>query len=196
MARGEEGSTVLEACLQNAQQGDREAANELMRIVGEVADAWFRRHEGQAIGAEARSDLVQSVAWRFWRRVPAMEFRGGAQFVALIQRYAKNLASQKRRGPRTRIDRLASLSGVLDGGREPASVLEGVERLEIVRKLLQDVKEPDRVLLERVRLEGRSYAEVASELGIEEAAARQRISRLMLRIGRALELATKEPLEG
>jgi RNA polymerase sigma-70 factor (ECF subfamily) len=154
----------------------------------EVFYEWLRDHKGvffkvvraYAFTPQDREDLFQEIATQVWRSVP--NFRGDAAVTTWIYRVALNVAiSWTRRETKYR-DGTQALDGI-----EPAlqeNVHSRDPRLEWLYGQIAQLNEPDRSLT-LLLLDGFSYRDMASLLGISEGNVGVRINRIKARLTQA-----------
>jgi RNA polymerase sigma-70 factor (ECF subfamily) len=151
---------------------------------------WLREHRGvlfkvvraYAFTPQDREDLFQEIATQVWRSVPA--FRGDAAAPTWIYRVALNTAiawtrreTKHRAGKRT-LDEVRPALQQSPHAPDP--------RLEWLYEQISQLNELDRSLT-LLLLDGFSYRDMASLLGITESNVGVRISRIKARLTRQAE---------
>jgi RNA polymerase sigma-70 factor (ECF subfamily) len=106
-----------------------------------------------------RDDLFQEIVYRLWRAYP--DFQGRSEFSTWLYRVALNTAitydRQLRRKPEEALDERVDL----------AAPNAPDERIELFYRAMQSLNDTDRALLV-MHLEGLTYEEIASVLGLTE----------------------------
>ena len=106
-----------------------------------------------------RDDLFQEIVYRLWRAYP--DFEGRSQFSTWLYRVALNTAITYDRGLRRKPEE------PLDERIELATPNASDERTELFYRTLQSLNDTDRALI-MMHLEGLTYEEIASVLGLTE----------------------------
>jgi RNA polymerase sigma factor (sigma-70 family) len=141
-------------------------------------------------------DICQSVMASFFARLGLgqYELSHPRQLSALLIAMARSkVATRARRADVLRRDRQGqgalarTMAGIVDPAPDPDRVVSGRELLERFRSRLDPV---ERELSDR-RVEGRSWAEIAAELGGSPEGLRKRLSRALDRV--ACELGLDDP---
>jgi len=134
-----------------------------------------RRHQdrvfGMALRATGRSedaeDLAQEVFLSVFRGLEG--FKGEAQFTTWLYRIAWNRCAdwlRRHRTPGRRTAPLEEADGVADGRADPAAELIGKDDRLRMRRALDGLDEHYRSVVELACIQGLSYAEVGSALGL------------------------------
>jgi len=134
-----------------------------------------RRHQdrvfGMALRATGRSedaeDLAQEVFLSVFRGLEG--FKGEAQFTTWLYRIAWNRCAdwlRRHRKPGRRTAPLEEADGVADGRADPAAELIGKDDRLRMRRALDGLDEHYRSVVELACIQGLSYAEVGSALGL------------------------------
>src|SRR5262245_3973924 len=195
------GSETRERLLVRARQGSRSALGDLMVS----CRPWLRRRVRRRMPRElARkqdgSDLVQECQYLAAARFDDFQGTDVAEFRAwlagiLDRRLLRALRfwGERRRDRRRERPLRPSWSG--GAGREPAAAATSVlgrlsldEQCEQLRLAASWCRPDDLAVISRHLYEGRGHDEIAAELNIAAAAARQRFSRAVRRVGEALRL--------
>ena len=106
-----------------------------------------------------RDDLFPEIVYRLWRAYP--DFEGRSQFSTWLYRVALNTAITYDRGLRRKPEE------PLDERIELAAPNASDERTELFYRTLQSLNDTDRALI-MMHLEGLTYEEIASVLGLTE----------------------------
>ena len=197
---------ATQVLLEKAQHGDGEALNELCRRYQPRVLAAVRIRLGADLRQRVESwDIVQEVMIDALRRVKSFDYRTEGAFLHLLNRVVENKIrdeadrqhAKKRRAPENDIslDAACSAGAVspLDNLRDsacptPSKVLSLHEDLALLEQAMDRLgaeSQEDRDLIVAVKLEGRSYDEIAGELAREEPgltadAVRMRVKRATL----------------
>ncbi len=125
--------------------------------------------------AEAE-DVAQDSMVQAWQSLPG--FRGDATFSSWLYRIVVNKSrdAQRRRRPTLELDSPEN-ADKLPRGLDPAGLVEGRAQAEALRAAIAALPFDQRAPLVLREFENRSYAEIASILGLSEAAARGRLAR-------------------
>jgi RNA polymerase sigma factor (sigma-70 family) len=106
-----------------------------------------------------RDDLFQEIVYRLWRAYP--DFQGRSEFGTWLYRVALNTAITYDRRLRRKPEE------PLDERIELAAPSASDERIELFYRAMQSLNDTDRALLV-MHLEGLTYEEIASVLGLTE----------------------------
>jgi RNA polymerase sigma-70 factor (ECF subfamily) len=151
---------------------------------------WLREHKGvffkvvraYAFTPQDQEDLFQEIATQVWRSIP--KFRGDAAVTTWIYRVSLNVAiswSRRETKHRSGTQTLAGIEPALQANPHARN-----PRLEWVYGQIARFDEPDRSLT-LLLLDGFSYRDMASILGISESNVGVRISRIKARLTRQAE---------
>lgn len=160
--------------------GDPGAFRQLFRVLAPSLRAFFARTVGAGAAAD---DLVQTTFLKLhasrasWRR--GEKLRPWAFTIAARARIDW-LRRQGRRGEEEEVD-----GDTLPDGNpqaDPGEAIAGKERAERVRAALDQLPEPQRVVVHLHRFEGMGFAEIGRILGITEVSARVRAFRAYARL--------------
>lgn len=167
--------------LQRARAGDPDAWRELVAQHSARLRRYLRRRMGAHLHrACSAGDLEQEVLLRVFRGLPAAPADASVRlFRRWLYRHADWVLSS--RGLAARRFQGESAGGTAEPVEHPESETGAVTRQDQVAWLqrLIDRLAPRFAEVVRLRLEGRSFADVAQRLGIDEAAARQRFARVL-----------------
>ena len=170
--------------------GSENAMSEFIGRYGEHLHRYVRRKLNQQLPLRVRfesQDFVQMVWASFFAgRDEISQFKEPAQLVGYLVAMARNkVISEMRRCETDKggdIRRTQSLAVLETGGNEPsandASPSNVVDAREQLQRLLSRASQRDRRIIE-LRMTGKTFAEVAAELAIDERTARRAISRLI-----------------
>ena len=185
-----------------ASAGDREAVESLLNRNLPALRAWVRLRCGPMLRArESASDIVQSACREVLRDIHRFRWNGEAGFRAwLYQATARKIADRAEHWQAQKRDAAREVplhGGGSDGDGEvldvyrsfcsPSAAAAGREMMERIEKAFEVLDEPSRDIIVMSRIAGMSGAEVAKELGISEAAGRQRLFRALASLAEALE---------
>lgn len=183
--------------VEQAQGGDRDALNQLCNRYLQRVFAAVRIRLGAKLRRRVEScDIVQSVMMEAVRGIDRFEFRTEGAFLNYLNKLVENRIRDKadhwaaqKRNP----DREVSVYGArsqdaaipLDipedsGALTPSRVLslkEDLSRLETAMDLLAEKSTEYWDLVVAVKIEGRTYREIAEETGTSEDAVRMRLKR-------------------
>ena len=186
--------------VEQAQAGDRDALNDLCNRYLQRVFAAVRIRLGAKLRCKVEScDIVQSVMMEAVRGLDRFEFRTEGAFLKYLNKLVENRIRDKadhwaaqKRNP----DQEASVEGArsqdaaipLDipegsGALTPSRVLslkEDLSSLETAMDRLAEKSTEYRDLVVAVKIEGRTYREIAEETGTSEDAVRMRLKRAMV----------------
>ncbi|MDL1911743.1 sigma-70 family RNA polymerase sigma factor [Chloroflexi bacterium CFX6] len=147
--------------IRNAQNGDRNAFGELVRIHARGVLNVVHRMCGDAQLAE---DAAQEAFIRAWQNLPA--YRVGTSLRNWLYRIALNAGMDLlRREKRILPDDIEDLR-LTDGGAAPESLVSQKERAMLVQRAILSLPEASRAVLLLREYEGLSYQEISSTLDI------------------------------
>lgn len=178
-----------DALMQRARGGDRACFTVLVKRHERRVLAYLRRSLED--GEEAR-DVAQDVFVEVWRRREQYEPRG--KFVGWLFRIARSRSTSRARFRAVR--RLFAARAPLEeaSGARPDHALEQRHQDALVRAALQGLPASLRDAVALRHAAGLDYSDIASVLGIEEAAARQRACRGLALLRKTLSAGdTHEP---
>ncbi len=197
MTRG----TDIQSLIMRVREGDQHAAAELVRdyeaLVRRAVRIQLRDPRLRSVLDTA--DVCQSVMASFFARLALgqYELSQPRQLAALLITMARSkVATRARRAEVVRRDRQGQqvlphvLNGLTDPAPDPSRVIAARDLLEQFRLRLEA---GERVLADR-RAEGRSWAEIATELGGSPDALRKKLARALDRVARELGLDEPEDL--
>ncbi|MEC7564717.1 MAG: sigma-70 family RNA polymerase sigma factor [Planctomycetota bacterium] len=177
------------------QQGDPAAANRLLEVYGPAIRriARVRLNETMLRRVEESMDVYQSVMANFLMRASSGQFdlETPGQLIALISTMIRNRVVDKVRFYRTQkrdVQRNVHLADALPpvGRGETASVMIG--RDELIRRFHGLLNEEDRLLLHQ-RAQGRTWQELADQLGATPDQLRKRLARATILISNEIDPA-------
>ena len=183
--------------VEQAQVGDRDALNQLCNRYLQRVFSAVRIRLGAKLRRKVEScDIVQSVMMEAVRGIDRFEFRTEGAFLNYLNRLVENRirdradhwAAQKRNPDReVSVDGARSQDAAIaldipedSGALTPSRVLslkEDLSRLETAMDLLAEKSTEYRDLVVAVKIEGRTYREIAEETGTSEDAVRMRLKR-------------------
>jgi RNA polymerase sigma-70 factor (ECF subfamily) len=182
---GPEGALADEELVRLAQDGRRDAFEELVRRYADRLYAVVLRFCGDAPEAE---EIVQETFLRAWRGIGAFQRR--AQFFTWLYRIGLNEA--KRRATRTRSRDVLSveegaLEQVPDPRQAPASQAEQRDLRAALERAVRALPHGYRAPLILRDIEGLSTQQAAAIMGLREAAFKSRLHRARLAVREAVE---------
>jgi RNA polymerase sigma-70 factor (ECF subfamily) len=170
--------------LARMRQGDESALREVIKAYTPRLYSCIRDVVRDNSAAE---DVLQIVFWKAWRHVDG--FRGESSFSTWLYKIATNAAidwwkhhRRTRSQPMTEIMEL----DVRDQRRGPADEVAGRDLEKHVHAAMLRLPEKFRVALQLREVEGRSYEEIATELGIAMGTVESRIFRARERLAKLL----------
>jgi len=174
--------------LQRAQQGDREAQDDLFRRHIDCVHAWVRlKRSPLAATRESAMDVVQSAFREAVAALPKFEWGGSNSFRNWLLTYADNKLRNRerfhraeRRNPDREADR--QLSKVYASVAGPARATDAREQVEEFERAFFRLPDQDREIILLSRIEGLSHAQIAERLGVTETNSRKMLSRAMVRL--------------
>ncbi len=158
--------------------GDAAAFDHVYRELAPVVLGCLRRWAGP----ESAEDLCQRTFMRVHRARD--RYRRGAPVGPWVLTIARNLSIDELRKRGTRRDRLTRDGDLPDVGAPPPEPESDAEVVAAVRDAIASLPEGQRRVIELHKLDERSFAEVAAQLGIKEGAARVRAHRAYDRLRR------------
>ncbi|MCC6781728.1 MAG: sigma-70 family RNA polymerase sigma factor [Planctomycetes bacterium] len=175
--------------------GDRAALLALVDRDREWVFARVRRGRGPLLQRDADTiDHVQDLMLEVLEYSPRFLVRDRAQFRALVARMIDNLlidgARRAARRPRfaspvtaqTGQESIVSLDPALRVSDAPPERAAQAEELDWLRLGLEFLDDDERKVVRAHRLEGRTFVEIGSELGLEPNTVRMRCNRAVLRL--------------
>ena len=193
-------ATDIPDLIARVRAGDQTAAAELVRD--------YEPHVRRAVRIQLRdprlrsgldtADICQSVMASFFARLALGQYdlsEPGRLAALLVTMARSKVATRARRAEVTRRERqgqgmLAQAVGaVVDPGPEPSRLVAGRDLLEAFHRRL----EPDERALSDRRADGRTWPEIAAELGSTPEALRKKLARALDRV--ACELGLDDPDE-
>lgn len=156
---------------------------------------WMRAYSAVAIktaraferSADAQADLLQEILLQWWQSI--QHFPPEAHPKPWLYRVSLHVALtwQRRESRRSRlIDRHAVFSDLVEETARPDEGYQSPELLAELYSAIQQLKPTDRALLV-LHLDGLTYAEIASTLGISENAVGSRLTRTRDRLEKHLK---------
>ena len=176
-----------------ALQGDRAAFTRLVELNQDRLFASMMHVTGSPDEAE---EVVQEAFIRAFVKLDT--FQRNSQFFTWLYRIAFNSALTRRRKkqPRISLEHTRETMGleVVDGGLAVDAGLLSRERVDLVRRALQQLSEEHRAILVLREMEEHSYETIAEVLEISIGTVRSRLSRARNQLKRTLEsmLRTEE----
>lgn len=163
---------------------DEAALAELYRRHGSIVAAVSLR----LLGDQGRADEVtQEIFTRLWQRPERFDPERSALRTYLVTdahgRAVDRLRADQRRSAREERHERSAVRVDADVEREVGELL----RAERVREALVELPDPERAAIELAYFDGRTYREVADQLGIPEGTAKSRIRNGLHRLARHLE---------
>jgi RNA polymerase sigma-70 factor (ECF subfamily) len=167
--------------------GDHEAAAELVRQYGPVIRLEVRMglRDSRLRRAFDESDVCQSVLASFFVRAAAGQYDLDTPegLTGLLVRMARNkLASQARRHTNTRRDvrRVTTQEDEVNAAADP-SPSQQIEWRELLQKFREHLTDEERVLAD-ARAQGRQWADIAAEVGVDARVLSKRLERAVDRV--------------
>ncbi len=189
------GAGVREGALEEAR---REAAARVERIVSEHVDAVWRTARRLGVPRLELEDIAQEVMLVAVRRLVDIDVeRERAFLIATTVRVTSNWRRARRRRPEELTDRVDELASG-DAGTASALVesaeqaLERSRKLEVLRRALAEMTEPQQFAFIMFELEQMTAGEIARELGLPEATVVSRVRRAREVFRRCRERASTE----
>lgn len=164
----------------------------------------FLAHRGELLAFLARrlrdrqlaGDMVQEVYLRLADRGEAQDYANGR---AYLFRVASNLAVDHERRQARRATVYSSEPGakeVADDKPGAEQLIDGRDRLALVRQALNELPELTREIIRLVRIEGHSYPETARILGISESSVQKHLASGVRHAAGALAKADGDTITG
>jgi RNA polymerase sigma factor (sigma-70 family) len=190
-----DGCADLQELIERVRRGDQSAAAEVVLNYEPFVRRAIRiqLRDPRLRSALDASDICQSVMASFFARLTLGQYEldQPSQLAALLSRMARTkVATRARRAEVTRRERLGqgslalAVRAVAGPGPDPSELVAGQDLLE---QFLVRLTADERVLSER-RADGRSWSEIATELGGTPDSLRKRLARALDRVASALGL--------
>lgn len=194
----------LQQTIGHATAGDAKAIESLLVEFLPGLRAHLARHAGALVGQrDTPDDLAQSVCREVLERLAEhrLTYQGPAQFRQWLHQAALHKLQNRHRFYRAECRDAAREVAPGSGSSAPleawfatlstpsANAMRA-EDLVNLQRALAELTEPQRELIQLLRVEGRSHAEVAQRLGITESHSRVLLARTMARLGRLAQLAS------
>jgi RNA polymerase sigma-70 factor, ECF subfamily len=163
-----------EELLARAQQGDRAAFSDLVRV---HQDEVYTLALRLVADRELAADVSQEAFVRAWRALP--NFRGDAKFSTWLHRITVNVAwTQRRKQRRHQADPIdEAFSEPVAETISPERAAESAAIRGRLREALNDLPVPTRTVVVLKDVYGWTHAEIAEHLGISVTAAKVRLHR-------------------
>ena len=159
--------------VRQAQNGDRQAFGVLVQRHQARVFQFVRRLQGDA---DEALDITQDSFIKAWGALD--RWRPEARFLTWLLQIARNTTfdtlRQRQRQP---LDSLESDDLLIDPGASPLRLLEGARQLTRLEQHLARLSMEHREILLLREVEGLSYNELASTLGISEGTVKSRLAR-------------------
>jgi RNA polymerase sigma factor (sigma-70 family) len=183
------------ACVARARQGDEKAVLDLFHYMHPHVSKMVYSHRP---GKEGLEDLIQQSCIKIITNLH--KYSGRAPFLHWVSRVTVNTCLNQIRREKARpevrmadlgeeearmIESLAVAPGVLDSGGQVAAS-------ELVEKLLQGLRAPDRLLMRLMYLEGRNVEEISKLTGWTRAVVKVRAFRARGQLRKRYQLLMKE----
>jgi RNA polymerase sigma-70 factor (ECF subfamily) len=189
------GSAELQDLIALVRAGDQDAAAELVRVYEPFVRRAIRiqLRDPRLKSALDASDICQSVMASFFTRLSLGQYEldQPSHLAALLTRMARaKVAKRARRAEVTRRDHrghgalISAMRTVPCGGPDPGKLVAG---RDLLAQFLTRLTPDERALSER-RADGRTWSEIAMELGGTPESVRKRLARALDRVARALGL--------
>ena len=176
-----------ELLLRRASRGDPDAFEQLMTPLENLIWRICWHYTGQR---ETASDCAQEAMIKIWRSLES--YRGDCAFESWVYRIAANCSMDAMR--KQKRDRSESIEPLRDAGFDPADPEPGTEEKVIAaerrRRLRENIArlpEDQREALVMTQLEGVSYEDAASRLGVSEGTVKSRVNRAKMKLKEWME---------
>lgn len=188
------GSAQEARLIEQCRQGDASAFNLLVWRWERPLFGFVHRYVGNA---EVAQDLVQDTFVRVMRSLEGYSHRG--TFSSWLYRVAVNLCRDHLRKKRLPVvslhDGYTTVSGrkvaveelVVDEGPRPDAALEAQDREELVKRLLDDLSEDQRVVILLKEYQALTFREISEVLDVPENTVKARLYRGLRAMRRQLE---------
>jgi RNA polymerase sigma-70 factor (ECF subfamily) len=174
--------------IRRAQEGDEDARDELFRRHYANLHAWVRLKQSDAGRRfESSADVVQSVFRVVLADLSRFEYRGANSFRNWLFQYAlfrlrdrdRFCRAQRRDIGRQEAEPLSNLYGTICTASQ---VVDARQRVQQFEAAFAQLSPNDREIILLARIHGMPHAEVAERIGVSVAAARQALSRALVRL--------------
>lgn len=177
-----------ELCMR-ARRGDRKAFQALYGALYEPVKSYVHRRVRSREDAE---DLVARVFVRLLERFPEIDLSKGTLRMFVIA-MTRNLVIDYRRARPKSDESAADLNALEDAAGTPLDALMHEEELECVKRVLVELPEDTREMLELRYGDGLRHKEIAELFGVQEAAVKQRFSRALRLLREKMSKAVFSP---
>lgn len=144
-------------------------------IYDEHAGVVYRVSLGTARSPEVAHDVTQDVFTHLWRHPDRFDpDRGNLRSYLVTRARSRTLDVLRSETSRSRRERVEGRAAIVDDG-DIADAVADVDTADRLRSAMAVLSVPERRAIELAYFGGRSYREVASELGIPEGTAKSRI---------------------
>jgi RNA polymerase sigma-70 factor (ECF subfamily) len=174
---------LLHALLARLQQGDRTAADELIRRASLRLEALARRmlHLFPTVRGQVYTDeVMQGAQLRLLNALGAVPFENTTHFFAVVTRHIRfhllDLVEQHRRSPQP----LDDLPEKAAAGPGPAEAVEELERLRDLHTAVEGLPEQQQQVVDLRIYHDCSWPEIALLLGVNEKTARRQWHRALM----------------
>lgn len=177
-----------EQLIERAKAGDQGAQNELFSRHMPGLHAWIRLKASSLVKErESSMDIVQSVFRQVLGELEKFEYRGPNGFRNWLLTYAQNTLRNRlhhwnsdRRSPdRETHESLSRFYGSIATPSGCANAKEQIERFELAFSKLSP---HDQQIIVHASIEGLSHADIATRMGISEAASKKALQRARVRL--------------
>jgi RNA polymerase sigma-70 factor (family 1) len=153
--------------MENLQKGDRKAFEKLYR---HYIDSIFRKIHYLTKSAEIAEELTQDVFLKVWERRESINCE--KSFGAFVHRIAKNLITDLYR--RLAYDRTLQ-KHLIDSVTELYDPMASELDRQLIYQALESLPAQRRKIFSMVKIEGKSYKEVSSQLGVSTSTIRDHV---------------------
>lgn len=176
-----------ELLLRRARRGDADAFEQLMTPLENMIWRVCWHYTGQR---ETASDCAQEAMIKIWRSLDS--YRGDCAFESWVYRIAANCSMDAMR--KQKRDKSESIEPMREAGFDPADPAPGTEEKVIaaeqrrrLREGISRLPEDQRDALVLTQLEGVSYEDAASRLGVSEGTVKSRVNRAKMKLKEWME---------
>ncbi len=176
-----------ELLLRRARRGDADAFEQLMTPLENMIWRVCWHYTGQR---ETASDCAQEAMIKIWRSLDS--YRGDCAFESWVYRIAANCSMDAMR--KQKRDKSESIEPMREVGFDPADPAPGTEEKVIaaeqrrrLREGISRLPEDQRDALVLTQLEGVSYEDAASRLGVSEGTVKSRVNRAKMKLKEWME---------
>jgi RNA polymerase sigma-70 factor (ECF subfamily) len=157
-------SNRVRSLFEKARRGDRQAFDELVRVIEPRLRSSLARPAGRTAAVSDLDDVVQETLVLAYETIGRFEWRNEASFFGWLSRISRNVAIDHAKDVRRR--RYLQLPETLPGsGASPSRLMRQDERLEQLERAIASLPPDYRAVLRHSQLERLKLEEIARRMG-------------------------------